>query len=104
MISKPSLFAEGARRRGITDLRTSQQTTAADGLSLRENANQRPARWRFRTEIAHETILRPNLDVAGGVARTVNQNGAHRRSVGIGHRELLEPVIAHELLPRLLRQ
>ena len=104
MISKLRPFAERARRRAITDPQTPQQTTAADSLSLRENANQRPARWRFRTEIAHETILRPNLDVAGGFARTVNQNRAHRRSVGIGHRELLEPVIAHELLPRLLRQ
>ena len=41
-------------------------------LRLDENAEERTARWRFRTEIAHETIFRPNLDVTGCAIRIIN--------------------------------
>ena len=43
-------------------------------LRLDENAKERTARRRFRTEIAHETIFRPNLDVTGCAIRIINQD------------------------------
>jgi hypothetical protein len=43
-------------------------------LRLDENAEERTARRRFRTEIAHETIFRPNLDVTGCAIRIINQD------------------------------
>ena len=43
-------------------------------LRLDENAEKRTARWRFRTEIAHETIFRPNLHVTGCAICIVNED------------------------------
>ena len=41
---------------------------------LDENAEERTARGRFRTEIAHETIFRPNLHVTGCAICIVNED------------------------------
>jgi len=43
-------------------------------LRLDENAEERTARWRFRTEIAHETIFRPDLHVTGCAICIVNED------------------------------
>src|SRR6266480_3217799 len=58
-------------------------TNEASSLGLGVNAQQWPRRRDTRFKVAYETVNCPNLDVAGGFARTVHQNGAYRRSVGI---------------------
>src|SRR6266480_1458043 len=63
----------------IADLRPPQLTTAATGLSLCINADQRTARRRFRAEIAHEAINRPDLHVTGRATSAIDQSRGNQR-------------------------
>ena len=104
MISKLSLFLRKGPSPPYRGPADTEANNCGDSLSLRENADQRPTRRRFRAEIAHETILCPNLDVAWRATAAIDQHRAHRRFIGIRHRKFFETVIVHELLSGLLRQ
>ena len=70
-------------------------------LRLDEDAEQGAARRRFRSEVAHETIFRPDLDMSGRAIRIVNQNRAYRRLVRISHRQFCEAEVVDQFLTRL---
>src|SRR6516225_10611770 len=73
-------------------------------LALRENPDERAARRRFRDEIAYEPIWGADLHVTSGLTRAVDEHCAYWRLVRVRYRELLEPIIVHQLLAGLLRQ
>src|SRR5438105_13507689 len=88
----------GLRVSNTRSLWLSVRKSRKSRLRLNVNAQQRTARRRFRTEIAHETIFGPNLDVTGGAVGIVNENGANRRLIRIVHRQLFETEIIDQFL------
>jgi len=52
-------------------------------LTLRENANQRTARWDLRPKIANKSSLGPDLHMTGSALRAVDQHRSYRRLVRI---------------------
>ena len=52
-------------------------------LALRENANQRTARWRLGAKIANKSSLGPDLHMTGRALGAVDQYRSHRRFVRI---------------------
>jgi len=54
-------------------------------LQLRVNAEQRTGRWRFRIEVADETVPGPDLDMTGGTVRAVDEHRPDRRGEWIAH-------------------
>jgi hypothetical protein len=55
-------------------------------LQLRVNAEQRTGRWRFRNEVADETILGADLHMTGGAAGAVNEYRPNGGGEWISHR------------------
>ena len=55
-------------------------------LQLRVNAEQRTVRWRFRIEVADETLPGPDLNMTGGAVGAVDEHRADRRGEWISHR------------------
>jgi hypothetical protein len=67
------------------------------------NANQRTTRRSLRVEITGESVFRSDLHMPGRAARPIDQHCAQWGFVRIAHRQLLESVVAHELVAGLLR-
>ncbi len=55
-------------------------------LQLRVNPEQRTGRWRFRTEVADETVLGADLDMTGGAVGAIHEHRPDRRGEWIFHR------------------
>src|SRR5688572_26131030 len=68
---------------------------------LHVDADQRPAAGAFGNEIAHKTLIRPELNVAGALA-TINQHAADGSLVGVLATDLLKAVILCEFFRSLL--
>src|SRR6516162_2153542 len=73
-------------------------------LTLRENANQRTARWRLRAKVANESILGPDFHMTGCTLGAIDQHRSYRRFIWIQDRQFLESVIVHQLLAGLFRK
>src|SRR4029077_14011378 len=70
---------------------------SAKKLQLGVNAQQRTARWCFRTEIANKTVPRAKLDMADATSAAVHEYRTNRRREWICHRESLESVVTDKL-------
>ena len=73
--------------RGYAWLMLAAASAAATTLRLQlgVNADERTSRWSGRAEIAHKTILCPNLDVPDAPARSVNQHRTDGGGKRIAH-------------------
>ncbi len=67
-------------------------------LRLHKRADQRALRRRRRAEVAHETGLRADFDVAGCATRAIDQHCTNRRGIRIADRETFEAVNLHQLV------
>jgi hypothetical protein len=71
-----------ARRENSVGLARSE---AGGKLQFRVNAEQRAARWDFRTEIADEPVPRADLDMTDAARGAVHEHRTDRRGEWIRH-------------------
>ncbi len=66
-------------------LEAARISAAGGKLQLRVNAEQRTVRWRFRIEVADETVPGADLDMPGGAVGAVDEHRPNRRSEWIAY-------------------